>query len=185
MAIVRSLSSDDEPMRVILCVDAGGRDIASSVEASQASLVYESMTQVMQEFVDERGMLPFKKIVIVLTKADVYFLMDERTAEDNATAVNPWPRAIEVLTRPALKQLLKHLDSTEQDRVACGWSSAFGFIDGQSNFAPESEGLLTQVGEGDRATLYSKWRPFKLLDPFIFVSAGYLGGLVPYAKRNS
>lgn len=131
--------------------------------------------------------LPFRRVVVLLTKADKYFARlalgapyrDESRAASLAREADPWERARFLLTDYGIGALQQRTSRDAQ--IVCGWCSVFGFVPGEgvANYDPWNECFRYEGTGLNRAELLERWRPFRLLDPLIFFATGRPGALKP------
>ncbi len=93
-------------------------------------------------------------------------------AEAKARSTNPWERAQVLLGDIGFAPLMKYLDPKAQQRVCCGWASAYGFVpkEGSANYDFEQDRLRVYDEQDKR--FWQRWQPFRILDPFIYVATG-------------
>jgi hypothetical protein len=104
---------------LLLCVDSSDEDRAGDFFQYLGNLFRDIGTTP----------LPFRRVVVLLTKADRYFAglalrtsrRDEAAAASLARAADPWPRARLLLTRDGVGALRKATAAGTQ--IACGWCS--------------------------------------------------------------
>jgi hypothetical protein len=123
--------------------------------------------------------LPYRRVVVCLTKADKVFLPHARAAHQAAIEDDPRVRAADLMTRAALSALRQYGRRTQ---IGACWVSAYGFIrdEGSANYDQRTDGLLThpQGGSSHHVTAgIDAWEPFQVLDPFVWVATGRLGGV--------
>lgn len=106
--------------------------------------------------------LPFRTVMILLTKADGFFAPLGVGAERAARHESPIPRARQLMS-PVIGALEGAVNSGTTTLLA-GWTSAYGFLhDGRANYDPEKDCLLGHaLGWSIEDTLNS-WRPFNIL----------------------
>jgi hypothetical protein len=153
---------------LLMCVDANDEN------ASAAFFLH------LGRFFGEVGRpLPFKRIAVILTKAEKR-VSYRRGADKDVANLCPAMRLQELLG-----ESLPTLDNYKQRdvRIACGWVSTFGFVanEGSPNYDPETkDGRERLRSSQDGAPIIDKirlWRPFRLLDPLIYLATGELGTL--------
>ena len=151
---------------LLLCVDSHDEHVAM--------LFLEFIPELLAEFTEHQ--LPFDRVAIVLTKCDAHFMNMRRYAEGEAQD-DPWRRAFDMVTPAGLGVLLSRLKKHTQ--IGCGWASAYGFIanEGTANFNPHTGGLRTYHPDYSDVDRIRSWRPFRVLDPFIFLATGHAAGL--------
>lgn len=118
---------------------------------------------------------PFRRIAIVVTKADLYALDNGiPRARLNDPHHDPVDIARTAMTRVAWGRLIEHLHP-ECD-VVCGWASAYGFIPetGEPNYDPHpNRKCFRTFRERDSVeAVLNNWQPFQVADPFIFALTG-------------
>ncbi len=150
---------------LILCVDAS--------DVQKAAVFFEKLRDILGEIGRE---YPFRRVAICLTKADLHFMRHGHSAEAQLRQTSPWPQARELMTDFALRSLKQYL-GTPGTTIACGWASVYGFVlhDGSANYDKGEDRLLV-YDERNPGTI-NLWRPFRLLDPFVFVATGHLCNL--------
>lgn len=153
----------------ILCIDAN--------DERSAQVFFNNFPSLLAQ-IGQRT-LPFDRLAVCLTKADAFFAGEGRGAMRRAQTTDPAERFRQLLSRPTLRALQNYLPP--RATVAVGWVSAFGFVEnvGSPNFNPSTGGLRMVPEEG--ALTFTEaadaWRPFNVLDPFVFLATGRLGGL--------
>ena len=134
------------------------------------------------------NVLPFDRVAIVLTKADQIVKDEEHNALKTLQGLDPWPYAEKVLGPTALSDLVRYLRPDARPAIYCGWASVYGFVpnDGCVNYKIEDGVEKLRVysknpnGNGPANPQFiNDWRPFRLLDPFIFVATGRKMNLQP------
>jgi hypothetical protein len=87
----------------------------------------------------------------------------------------------EHLGQIALADLFSYLTPSARSCVYCGWASVYGFIpqDGAVNFVHTDEGGHLAVYSDTDPGWINKWRPYQVLDPFVYIATGLPAGLRP------
>jgi GTPase SAR1 family protein len=155
---------------IILCAD-------STDDAAAVDFVQYLPTALMET---GTGKLPCEKLVICLTKADMYSVeepglgrRDNVIYRDQFSYEDPVARALRVISRAGLNTLRMYLNENTEIRV--GWASVYGFDpkDGRPNYNPESNGLLIDSTLGAKpADILERWQPYQVIDPFVFLTMG-------------
>ena len=110
-----------------------------------------------------------KNIFVCLNKCDLWALQAgyEGGSEEEIHASDPLAFGYELLGQAFFNSLQTWF--SPDTNIAVGFCSAFGFLDGGPNTL-----LLSGVGMG--ATIQrdhvEAWRPFQVLDPFVFLMTG-------------
>jgi hypothetical protein len=118
--------------------------------------------------------LPCEKLVICLTKADKY--VDEHpniTTLDEFAYEDPKECADRVIGTDALNMLRWYLSEDAEIRV--GWASVYGFDPetGRPNYEKDTGRLHVDVSTGATpAETLQRWQPYRIVEPFIFLTAG-------------
>ena len=143
---------------IVLCVD--------SVDEQTTGTFFVSLIRCLHDLGEP---LPFRRFVVLLTKADRFFADYGAKAHGRAANMNPWPRAWRLLSKHATAQLWGHCDPRVTE-LSCGWISAYGFspTDGQKSRSYDQTHWL-DAPENRRI---DRWRPFNLFDPFVYLSDG-------------
>ena len=159
-----------ESESLVLCVDGN--------DDSQSSAFFGGLSDLLSEM---RGTgepyLRFESIVIVLTKADEFFERYGTSAANLAARADPWSRAVELLTDSGMANLLDQTNPSDTE-LLCGWASAYGFsADGAPNFDQQRNRMRSWEPNIREQDVIKSWRPFQILDAFVYLSVGELGGL--------
>jgi hypothetical protein len=119
------------------------------------------------------------KLVICLTKADKYVVDHPGIAtRDEFHFEDPLQRAIQVISRVGINTLRFYLPDSAHIRA--GWASVYGFEpkSGLPNYDPDNESLLIDASiEATPADILDRWRPYQIIDPFVFLTMGDAMGL--------
>ena len=166
---------------VILCVPPPPKAVngapADSEADSAARAFFRFFHRLLSAISNTDQPLPWRYLAITFTKADQIFYARGNEALANvkhnstATSLRAW------LAECSLNQTLINqirIATDNQVRIAAGWSSIYGFTEeGTANFDPETNGLLISPPAYRPADVEANWRPFQVLDPFLFAAAGY------------
>lgn len=158
----RLLEQLRESEGILLCVDA-------FQEQEEAPIFFRELPTLLAEI--DRRPVPFDRVAICLTRCDRLVAHAGDGAEALLASMDPLERAERVLTRHGIQTLKTYLKPTA--RVAVGFSSVFGFVGGAPNHSPEHTRLRTTLDEESDAI--DLWRPYRLLDPFVFLATGNPG----------
>jgi hypothetical protein len=138
----------------------------------------------LDDFMFEIGRpLPFRRVAIVLTKADKSFTDKGPLAQEEILHTSPIKHMKTILGDHVLQLCLNWLDSSPQLTVVCGWTSVYGFVHNQGcpNYDCENDQLL--VYDRDNQRCIDHWHPFRVLDPFVFMATGNPGKMECIFKR--
>lgn len=112
-----------------------------------------------------------RRVAICLTRADEFFAehgSEARNAADRTSATDVCLDLLGLGCRNALAVGLRQGWS-----VAFGWVSAYGFqSDGRPNHDPATGCLATTVEGHGTVAARDGWRPYQVLEPFLFVATG-------------
>jgi GTPase SAR1 family protein len=167
--LVSSLKSAEG---VVLCLDATDR--------SRSLVMFESLPRIF----GETGLreIPAKRICICLTKVDKRFSTHGKDALAEAEDSSALSCCRELLPRANFGLLRNYCPSA---KVAFGWTSVYGFLpDGAPNYEPAEDRLVRRHGDGGDGKPEDEWRPFRVLDPFIWLAGGHHGSLEVVTGRD-
>jgi hypothetical protein len=154
---------------IMLCAD--------STDEARTSQFIRFLPRVLSETGQQR--LPCEKLVVCLTKADKYVVDHPgMTTLDEFAYEDPLKRMQRVVGREALNTLKFYLN--EEVEIRAGWASTYGFDPetGRPNYDRDTKGLLIDSSTGaTEADILERWRPYQVVDPFIFLTAGLPMGL--------
>ena len=91
---------------------------------------------------------------------------------------DPIECANHVISTVGLNTLKFYLRDDVEIRV--GWASVYGFEPDQGlpNYDPDTDGLLVDVSTGAKpAEILERWRPYQVINPFVFLTIGDSAGL--------
>jgi hypothetical protein len=161
---------------LVLCVDGD--------DESQSQSFFGGLSELLADMRREgERYLRFESIVIVLTKVDSYVEHSGKGAFAAAVDSAPWDRALELLTDSGIAALLNLTDPAVTE-LLCGWASVYGFCeDGSSNYDSREKRLRTWSTKTSEQDVLRSWRPFQLLDAFVYLSVGELGGLQVFRRQ--
>lgn len=154
---------------LVICIDGSN--------PQQAVALFEGLPAFLARL--GADVLPYRRLAIALTKADLVFHKHGRDALQAAVADDPRAHVEALMSRAALNALRQYGRRT---RVGICWVSAYGFIEeeGSANYDPVDEGLLSWPGANCQYPVPSginAWRPFRVLSPFRFVATGHGDGV--------
>jgi hypothetical protein len=157
----------------ILCVDPTQPDDAAAYCIELPALMEE---------VAQRRTTPLERAVVCLTKADKLFAPHGTRAMGQALTRDPAVALEELLTPVGMSTLRRAC--RKPTRLGAVWTSVFGFVqkDGASNLDPVTGGLLLRGPQTGVAAAMGAWRPFQVLDPFLFAATGRADGVVEIAS---
>lgn len=146
---------------LVLCVDAGNRELAA--------LLFQSLPTLLHEWSDP--VLPFRRVVVLLTKAEMVVADARRKAKREIEEQRSAWQHTRRMFGPVLGSLFGAL--SESATLAFGWCSAYGFIPGEGspNFDPKTLGLRSFDPNVPLEACLT-WEPFRVLDPLIFMATG-------------
>lgn len=146
---------------LILCVDAN--DIFSDRRQFIKDFFYHSLNTLLAN--GYRISLPFERIAIVLTKADLWAQnsghLDD--AESFVEESDPVDLAFDIIGKKTFNALRTYL--VDEAKIAFAFTSVYGFDNGGIN------DKLLSIQPGNVMDLEA-WRPFQILDPFAFLTTG-------------
>jgi hypothetical protein len=147
---------------LMICLDA--------TNETSGQLFFTNLPNILADMATN-NVLRFNRVALVLTKADCIG-PGGPDALARIKDSDPWDRAIKLLGADGLPQLLNYLRPEARRNVYCGWSSVYGFVpnDGSPNFDRESGRMLVWEVRGSDAM--HGWRPFRILDPFVYLANG-------------
>jgi GTPase SAR1 family protein len=149
---------------IMLCAD--------STDTDSTAQFIRFLPRVLSETGQER--LPCEKLVICLTKADKYVVEHESvTTLDEFAYEDPLKQVDRVIGREAMATLKMYLNRDVEIRA--GWASVYGFDPEtrRPNYDKLSDGLLADASAVvERREVLERWRPYQIVDPFIFLTAG-------------
>ena len=156
---------------LIVCADAYNLQLAAAF--------FEHLPKLLGQIASE-GCLPFRRVVVLLTKAEMLVVQEGRGALEKLVSYSAWHHARQLLST-SLGSLLAHLDDSTE--MACGWASAYGFIDGEgsANYDPQTGGLRT-FDPNYPQMLTEGWRPLRVLDPLIYLTTGAHNSMQVFKK---
>lgn len=132
---------------LMVCLDAN--------DHSHAASFFISLIQLLHELGEP---LPFAKIVILLTKSEIY--LSGIPAESKKG--EPWNRAWELLTLPVIREFWSFCDPRKTD-LACGFVSAFGLPDETKKTPSFKHSIPSNINH---------WTPLNLFDAFVYLADG-------------
>jgi energy-coupling factor transporter ATP-binding protein EcfA2 len=158
---------------LVICLDARNRESARDFFINLPQILFEMASD---------NTLRFSRVAITLTKAD-QVQQPGPGADQRLAALDPWDTAARLLGAFGIADFLKYLRPEARPRVRCGWSSVYGFIpgDGSPNFDPKT-GKMLSWREDDPEFIHT-WRPFRVLDPFMYVATGNAMGMAPIPPK--
>ena len=154
----------------ILCVDPNDKDVSAGF--------FGDLPRLLGQVRRLNG--PFKRIVICLTKADIYFNRYGDRAQYRADTNDPVPLAHRLLTGQGMSTLRSLAISGKDTKIGYCWTSIYGFVGetGHANLDPERGGLAVSARDYSSTDIAATWRPYNVIEPFIFASTGRAEGVV-------
>lgn len=151
----------------MLCLD--------TTDQQPALAMFEHLPGIMME--TGLANLPCKRVCICLTKSDALFAKYGRDARRQVEAASPRMFANQTLLPIAARGTLRGFCASST-RIGFGWSSVYGFLpSGEPNYDRENDGLRFRDVTRDTVEVVNNWRPFRVLDPFVFLANGDPGTL--------
>lgn len=160
---------------IIICADSTDEELATDF--------IQYLPEALAETRADR--LACSRLVICLTKADRYAARHPgiRTL-DQFRYEDPIACALRIISTESLRLLNSYLLDNVEIRV--GWASAAGFDPhtGLPNYNADREGVLVDPA-GGTAAIRERWRPYRIIDPFVFLTMGDAMGLKRMASPES
>jgi GTPase SAR1 family protein len=159
---------------LILLVDAADRTTAGTF--------FVSLLPFLANAADDSGRVNFRRVAIVLTKADTLVAHYGASAHAELERLDPWRYALDsAIGIIPIRQLLQYLRPEHRRSVYCGWASVYGFIpqDGAVNVMADEDGDRLAVFNAHDASWVNRWHPYQVLDPFVYTATGNPMGLKP------
>lgn len=172
LEVVRQLRTANA---IILCADSTDEETAYNFIRHLPTVLTEIGTE----------QLVCEKLVICLTKADLYTMREALTpTREHLRHEDPARRALRIISRSVLNTLRFFMRQSIDIRV--GWTSIYGFDpDGRPNYDPDRDGLPIDSRAGaEPADVLERWRPFQIVDPFVFLTTGEPMGLRKLTARR-
>lgn len=166
---------------VILCVPPPAIERNGSTAAfdtdSASRAFFRYFHRVLSAISNSDQPLPWKYLAVTLTKADQPFYIRGNDALAHVQQSSTPDSLLASMADSCLTEILINQIRVATDnrvRIAAGWSSIYGFTgQGAANFDPSAGGLLIGPPRYRAVDVEDNWRPFQLLDPFMFAAAGY------------
>jgi hypothetical protein len=119
--------------------------------------------------------MPYERVAIALTKADALAAHQGTRALRTVATTCPWQHAWRLLTTPGVNALRSFRG---QAQLAVGFLSVYGFLDdGRANYDPARDGLRIAGDDVPVRDAIEAWRPYQVLDPFVYLATGLPVGL--------
>lgn len=158
MSLVQALKKADG---FILCVDSSDKKMARTMfEAFPSILMATGLSQ-----------LPCRRVCVCLTKADLRAHDDGMSVLQTLESSDPISHSLPLISKMAMGVLSNYCTTAE---FGFGWTSVYGFLDdGAPNYDPTKDKLRQwSVEERDSAEVVDSWRPYGVIDPFIWIAGG-------------
>jgi len=146
---------------VVLCLD--------STDESRSLVMFESLPVIF----GATGLadLPAKRICICLTKVDARFSDKGEGAQAAAENASALDCCHELLPRNNFGVLRNYCPKAH---FAFAWTSVYGFLpSGAPNYDPAADKMARRHGDGQKGKAMDDWRPFRVLDPFVWLAGGH------------
>ena len=146
---------------LILCVDAN--DIFSDRRPFIKDFFFHSVNTLLTN--GFQSILPFKRVCVALTKADLWAKNSgrEKDAQAFIEAADPVAQALEIIGERTFKSFKTFM--VEESQFGFAFSSVYGFKNGGLN-----TDLMTSKTEATGRA--EDWQPYQVLDPFAFLTTG-------------
>ncbi len=155
--------------------DGDGLILCISADDPDAMTFFTQLPKLIYEVGYDR--LPYDRVAICFTKADKWAQKETQgkcSALEHVWDTDPVAFLRKTLAQPTLARLRNSLQPETQ--VALGFVSAYGFLPDQSglpNYNPTTDSMLVVQEEAcDYKDVIDAWRPFQVLDPFVYVATG-------------
>lgn len=161
---------------IIICIDPDpGKD--------QALRLFQDIPRFLSDLGHD---IRCRQLVFCLMKADKFFAKNKKNSWKNAKSENP-VRVLEDTVIPGpLKNRIMQFANDAKISIIVGFTSSYGFIEngvhqGEPNYiSDEKTDTLRLYKDFSPREIINNWRPFQVLDPFIFFASGMRGGFVPF-----
>jgi hypothetical protein len=158
---------------IVLCLD--------STDESRSLVMFESLPTIF----GATGLsdLPAKRVCICLTKVDAKFGDKNEGAQAAAERASARECCEELLPRANFGVLRNYCPDAQ---IAFGWTSVYGFLpSGLPNYDPKEDKLQRRYVPGERPSKpEDDWRPFRVLDPFVWLAGGHARDLEVVSARK-
>ena len=146
---------------LILCVDAN--DILSKRKDFIKDFFFHSINTLLTN--GFQSILPFKRVCVTLTKADLWAQNSGHVNDAQAFVENadPVAQAIDIIGKKTFQSFKTFM--RDDAKFGFAFSSVYGFENGGIN----TKLMGAKVEQFGRA---EDWRPFQVLDPFAFLTTG-------------
>lgn len=128
--------------------------------------------------------LPMARVAVIVNKIDQWCSQEGlgRGSLERLQRESPMKMARAMLRKQVFGALRQFLPDSSQ--VGFGFASAYGFIEdeGSPNYDANTGGMKLRLDQG--ADVLDHWEPYKVLDPFVFVTSGRRMGLEVVAARD-
>ncbi|HEY1187766.1 MAG TPA: hypothetical protein VGE74_08920 [Gemmata sp.] len=158
---------------LMICLDA--------TDTACSGKFFTDLPKILAEMASNH-VLRFSRVALVITKADRKCAPGPG-AQTETERNDPWDLAPKLLGAGGLMRLLNHLKPEVRPNVHCGWSSIYGFYpqDGSPNYDRQTGRMLGWDVNG--ADAMHTWRPFRVLDPFVFLATGKALNMRPIPRQ--
>jgi GTPase SAR1 family protein len=157
---------------VVLCFDC--------MDEERSLVLFESLPVIFSD----TGLsdLPASRICICLTKVDAKYAHLGAGAHAAAEQASALEACRELLPRVSFGVLQNYCPDAE---FAFGWTSVYGFLPtGAPNYDPVGKRMARFHGDGQGAKAMDDWRPFRVLDPFVWLVGGHRRDLEVVRARD-
>ena len=166
---------------VILCLPpppSADADAGYEEDHAPERTFFRFLHQLITEVSQGPQPLPWRRLAIAFTKADSIFSPYGNRAlaelERHSTLGGLRLRLRQSQFNDVLVNQIR-IATGNRVRIAAGYSSIYGFTaDGTANYDPGTDGLLMGPGQYRPEEVDTHWRPFQILDPFLFAMGGHL-----------
>jgi hypothetical protein len=126
------------------------------------------------------------RVCFCLTKADALFYDSGTNAKKQTEATSAFKYASDILPSAVMGTLRNYC--LPSSAVGFGWTSVYGFLPkGEPNYDKDYDGLRLRRDEQSGINvgrIADNWRPFRVLDPFIFLATGRKGAMEVVKARH-
>jgi len=157
---------------LVLCVDAAEHNAQVDLQQKNG-WIYAYLNDIFSRAIEHthKGLpkLGVKRLFLCLNKCDLWALQEgyEGDAQESIHGVNPLEFAYQLLGQGFFNTLQTWF--SPETELGFAFCSAYGFLDGGPNTL-----LLSGIGMGEQIQKQhvDAWRPFQVLDPFVFLASG-------------
>lgn len=157
---------------IVLCLDA--------TDKSRSLVMFESLPTIFAA----TGLreLPAKRVCICLTKVDAMFGDMGTKARATAESEEAHTHCVKLLPRTNFGVLRNYCPGAQ---FAFGWTSVYGFLSsGEPNYDKVEDKLARRYDPEKDDKAMDEWRPFRVLDPFVWLASGHRGALEVMSARD-